>query len=375
MINYFFPYRYQTDQPWNEVLDEMIPRFEMAKDTIAYHLAIMELVAKIDDSHAKFYSHPINEYFGLNWVPFKFKIIDSKAVVTGFFNETLSKAADIRIGDAFLSIGGQSIGQLIKQNSKYIGASNPSVKLRDMHIILFHGSTSSIETQFERDGTIAEKTVPRFNFDQLNYKWGQDIPRDTVKILDGNIGYVHMGNLVQKQIPSMAEKLKDTKAIIFDLRTYPKETLTGVSNFLNKNRKAFAMLTTPNPQHPGTFINSGVMYTGGKSKNDTYGGKVILLCNENTQSGAEWTLMGLQTVPNVTTIGSQTSGADGNTSLITLPGGFKTDISGLGVFYPDGRETQRIGIVPDIVVLPTIKGIREGRDEVLEKALEVIAHR
>lgn len=47
-------------------------------------------------------------------------------------------------------------------------------------------------------------------------------------------------------------------------------------------------------------------------------------------------------------------------------------ISGNAVYYPDGRETQRIGIVPDIEAKPTIKGIREGRDEPLEKAIEII---
>jgi C-terminal processing protease CtpA/Prc len=40
-----------------------------------------------------------------------------------------------------------------------------------------------------------------------------------------------------------------------------------------------------------------------------------------------------------------------------------------GVYYPDGTETQQIGIIPDIEVMPTIKGIREGRDELLEKAI------
>jgi C-terminal processing protease CtpA/Prc len=42
------------------------------------------------------------------------------------------------------------------------------------------------------------------------------------------------------------------------------------------------------------------------------------------------------------------------------------------VYYPDGRETQRVGIVPDVVVTPTIKGIREGRDELLERAVQLI---
>jgi C-terminal processing protease CtpA/Prc len=47
-------------------------------------------------------------------------------------------------------------------------------------------------------------------------------------------------------------------------------------------------------------------------------------------------------------------------------------ISGIGVYYPDGKETQRIGIVPDIEVKPTIKGFRQGRDELLERAIKII---
>ena len=47
-------------------------------------------------------------------------------------------------------------------------------------------------------------------------------------------------------------------------------------------------------------------------------------------------------------------------------------ISGLGVFYPDKRPTQRIGIIPDIVVTPTIAGIRAGRDELFEEAVRQI---
>ena len=47
-------------------------------------------------------------------------------------------------------------------------------------------------------------------------------------------------------------------------------------------------------------------------------------------------------------------------------------ISGIGVFYPDKKSTQRIGIVADIDARPTIEGVRNGRDEVLEAALRHI---
>lgn len=97
-----------------------------------------------------------------------------------------------------------------------------------------------------------------------------------------------------------------------------------------------------------------------------------MLINEDTQSHAEFTAMAFRTVSNVTFIGSPTAGADGNISWVPLPGGYRTAFSGIGVYYPDGRETQRIGIVPDITVQPTPEGIRAGRDEVLERAIDLI---
>ena len=46
--------------------------------------------------------------------------------------------------------------------------------------------------------------------------------------------------------------------------------------------------------------------------------------------------------------------------------------SAIGVYYPNGEETQRIGIVLDVEVNQTIQGVREDRDELLEKAIELI---
>ena len=82
--------------------------------------------------------------------------------------------------------------------------------------------------------------------------------------------------------------------------------------------------------------------------------------------------MALRLASHATVIGSTTAGADGNVSQFYLPGGISTLISGIGIYYPDGRETQRIGIIPDIVVKPTIRGITEGKDDPLEKAIEIV---
>ena len=47
-------------------------------------------------------------------------------------------------------------------------------------------------------------------------------------------------------------------------------------------------------------------------------------------------------------------------------------MTGIGVYYPDGRETQRVGIIPDIEIKPTIEGLQLKKDELLEKAIAVI---
>ena len=105
---------------------------------------------------------------------------------------------------------------------------------------------------------------------------------------------------------------------------------------------------------------------------DYYRGRVAILVDERTQSHAEFSVMALRTAPENRVIGSQTAGADGNVTALMLPGGVRTVFTGLGVYYPDGRATQRIGIVPDIEIRTTLAGLRAGRDEVLERALEYI---
>ncbi|KQR93380.1 hypothetical protein ASG01_09330 [Chryseobacterium sp. Leaf180] len=77
-------------------------------------------------------------------------------------------------------------------------------------------------------------------------------------------------------------------------------------------------------------------------------------------------------VPNVIFVGSQTAGADGNKTSIKMTDGSELIFSGLGIYYPNGDETQRIGIQPDIFVRPTVESIRDNQDLLLLKALELI---
>lgn len=100
--------------------------------------------------------------------------------------------------------------------------------------------------------------------------------------------------------------------------------------------------------------------------------KVVVIVNTDSQSQAEYTTIAFQSAPNVKVIGSTTAGADGNVSPFKLPGGIPTMISGIGIFYPDRTPTQRVGVKIDKVLRPAIKGIAAGKDELLDKAIEII---
>ena len=180
-----------------------------------------------------------------------------------------------------------------------------------------------------------------------------------------------MSTLEMKDVDQMMKTFENTKAIIIDIRNYPNFIPYLISNYLNSEKKDFVKIIIPDLKYPGKFIwkQNGVT---GKNNKDYYKGKVVLLVNEETQSRAEFSVMCLQTANNVITIGSQTAGADGNLSFTEFIGGYKSFFSGTGIYYPDETITQRKGVKIDIEVNQTIKGIQEGRDEILEKAIEYL---
>jgi carboxyl-terminal processing protease len=367
-VEYFYPYKYLTNQNWNKVLNEMIPKFISAKNATEYHLAMLEAVVKLDDSHGIFKTKFTTEYFGTKFIPAKLKIMDDKAIVTGFYNDSLSKINDLRIGDIIENVNEKSIKDILNEKLKYIAGSNLNSKLTGAYYTIANGNSDSLSISVNRNGKLYDKIIYRYPFDLIFKK---NIKNEKYKILENNIGYIDMAALEMKDVDEIMKKLENTKAIIIDIRNYPNFIPYSIANYLNSEKKPFLKTNIPDLKYPGKFIWEEYA-TAGKNNKEYFKGKVVLLVNEETQSRAEYSVMCLQTANNVITIGSQTAGADGNISYIEFIGGNKSLMSGTGIYYPDGTITQRKGVKVDIEILPTIKGIQDGKDEVLEKAIEII---
>ena len=71
-------------------------------------------------------------------------------------------------------------------------------------------------------------------------------------------------------------------------------------------------------------------------------------------------------------VGGPTAGTNGNINPCELPGGYRIIWTGMKVLKHDGSQHHGIGILPTIPVSRTIKGVTEGRDELLERAIEAV---
>ena len=73
-----------------------------------------------------------------------------------------------------------------------------------------------------------------------------------------------------------------------------------------------------------------------------------------------------------TIVGGTTAGTNGNVATFEVPGGFRISFTGMRVTRHDGQAAHHlVGVKPDVPFEPTIVSIREGRDLVLDRAVEL----
>ena len=374
IIQYYFPNRNLIEDNWVDVLESFIPRFINSKNVSEYTLTTLELITNVHDGHAQIFSNDVVSQ--LNGTLFSAAIvnfIEGKAIITSFHDDDLGKKSGLQIGDEIYKVNNNSVKKIIKESANTMPASNEAAMLRDIAYYLLANNEPTINVKYLRNDKRKSHdltTYPRNIFKNGNKKTSS---LDSIKLITNNIAYINHRRLHSDDLSELWKIFKNTKGLIIDIRDYPSNfPLYELNKYLLPETKPFIKYTVGSYSQPGMFTYTRNDVTGQKNEN-YYKGKIIILINEETQSKAEYHVMGYQVTPNSITLGSTTAGTDGNVSMFQLPGGIATAFTGLGIFYPDNKATQRVGIIPDIVVKPTIKGIKEGKDEVLDKAIEILS--
>jgi C-terminal processing protease CtpA/Prc len=377
VIEYWFPYRDVMKEDWNSVLAEFIPRVVAAGDLDAYRLAMIDLVARVHDSHANAWNAlDARPPRGGCRLPVTIRAVGDRFVVGAYADSARGAASGLRIGDMILSLDGAAVDSLARAWAHHYGASNEPTLRRDIGRWLTRGPCGACRVSFDRGQGRREITAVRDSSSAMNLRAGltHDLPGPTFRKLADDVAYLKLSSVVADSAASYVKRAAGTRCLVIDIRNYPSEFVVfALGQHLVDRPTAFVRFTKGDAANPGAFVWTDSIFI--EPAPPHYAGKIVILVDETTQSSAEYTSMAFRSVPGSLVVGSTTAGADGNVSQVPLPGGIRGMISGIGVFYPDGRPTQRVGIVPDLVVHPTVEGIRAGRDEVLEAALEAVLGR
>lgn len=307
-------------------------------------------------------------YYGKYFLPCSIKIIDEQVVVT----QVDQNASQLKPGDILLEIDGMKMEERIEEQKKYQAIPEPDKILYKMKDLLLESENEQAEVRILRGEY--EKTL-QINTRKSPYLYRNPIENGFLK--ENKIGYIDPSTLKEGELETLMNRFQNTSGIIIDLRYYPSIYIPDLmGEYVVSTQKVFAIMATPNPAIPGAYLKNE-LYVGKGTENERiedeiYHGKLILLMDEGTYSQAEFTIMALRQSPNAIVLGSPSLGADGDIIECYLPGQIRMSMTGLGVYSPNGERTQRCGLEPDVECYPSVDGIREKRDELLEKAVEII---
>jgi C-terminal processing protease CtpA/Prc len=377
VLDRFLPYRYLVPD-WDKALRDVLPKLEAATDADSYLLALKELGARSGDGHVGVF-HPAAGATRATAaiVP---RLVEGKLAVIRVIDP--ADASGLAVGDQIDSIDGRPTATVLAEKRRTISGSTDDARdQRTAAQILYGADNSTVKLGVRgKDRKLREVTLTRkvSLFEQV---WKPTITSPSWKLLANNVGYVDLMRLTVPEVDKMFGDLARTKAIVFDLRGYPKGTAWSIAPRINvKGAKYGAEFLRPYvvPLTAGTemmdqrtrFLQPIPRLPAGAS---IYKGKIVVLIDDRAISQSEHTCLFFQETAGATFIGSPTHGANGDVTFARLPGGLRMSFTGQEVKHADGKQLQRIGILPHIAIRPTLAGVRAGKDELLDRALAFVA--
>ena len=382
-IEYWYPYKYNLPISWNDVLNHFIEKMVAHKDASDYILTMEEMIASIHDSHGVFRSAKTEELAGKYYIPVTVRLVENKLLITSILNDSLAKVSNLKIRDIIEEIDSVPVSELIKTLKPIIPASNNRSFENKLSYFLNRSKNEHSRLKIIRNkktmDLLTSNYLPRIftpiDFLPPYFAFQKDT---SFCIVNDSIGYINLGKFNRKDSLALTEMVAKTKRLIIDNRQNQDESNgTGggdiIGNIILPPNPVVVKFSSAQPLYPGVFRISEPLGMGIPGNPDYYKGKIIILVNENTISVGEFSTMIFMKAPKAKVLGTPTAGADGNVTYISLPDGTLVSVTGLGVYFTDGRETQRVGIQPDILVKQTLSGYLNQKDEQLERAIEYLS--
>lgn len=371
VIHHFYPYLHLIGD-WDAVLPEFLARMEGVKTFRDYALTLTEMMTHVADGHTWLWGHPdVEKPFGDAGLPILVRWTEGAAVVWRASEE--ARQAGIEVGDALLEVDGETVEARTERIGRYMTASTRPALMNRIATRLFFGpsgSTAKLKVQ-KLDNSVREVSLVRDPKKTLP----PEEKGDVVRILPGNLGYVDLTRLAVFEVDGMFDKLKDTRAIIFDMRGYPQGTAWSIAPRINTRDAKIGAQFRRSQVSAFSFEEAEAGFHFSQPIPDLppgevkYTGPTVMLIDDRAISQSEHSGLFYEAANDTKLIGTATAGANGDVTRFPVPGGIWIGFTGHDVRHADGRQLQRIGLVPDLEVAPTRAGLKAGRDEVLERAV------
>jgi C-terminal processing protease CtpA/Prc len=371
-IEYWFPYRDLIDENWDAVLEDTLSRAARGIGSESYQREISRLIARIGDGHANLLGpQSFREPVGECQLPVTLRYLEGKFVVKSLAADNAAARA-FRAGDVLTTLGGKAVDEIVASARDSYGASNDAWRMFSIARNLTRGPCGAVSVTVQRGGEqkLEAQRVPQSTL-RLDDAGRNDRAGETFQMLSPRVAYLRLSSIKAADLAGYIKQAAGAKSLVVDIRNYPSEFVVfALGSLLVDQETPFATFTLADLSNPGAFAWGATASLTPAAPH--FGGNVAILVDESSISQAEYTAMALRAAPRARIFGMQSAGADGNISQLLLPGRLGAAMSGIGVFYPDKRPTQRRGVALDVACPQTIAGLRAGRDDTLECALKAL---
>jgi hypothetical protein len=362
VFRHFYPYWPEAGVDWDARLR---PQLELAYDARtrdAQHDALRRLVADARDGHGGV--NDARRAGGRGILPVQFGMIESQIVVTAS-----AVPADAPVGGVVSTIDGASAKQRVEDAMRLASGTTQWKQTRALREIAFCPKGAVVNLVVDNGGGPRQSSVQC----DATQPPAEKRPGAIAELAPG-IWYVDLSRARMAEIRPMLPKLADATGVVFDLRGYPTDAGGQILPHLIAEPENDRWMHVAKIVGPFNRVDGWQSFGWNlRPASPRIAGRVVFLTDGRAISYAE-SVMGYVADRKLgTIIGGTTAGTNGNVATFVVPGGFVVAFTGMRVTGHDGRSPYHlIGVKPDIPATLAIASLRDGRDDLLARAVGLI---
>ena len=363
VFQHFYPYFDEVKTNWDSVLTVTLA--EAFRNTSAYFFVkvMRNMVAALRDGHAWYRYMP--KTFALN---VKVENIEGQPVIVASQDSLLKR------GDVIVKVDGYDTRVRLAEEEG-LTSGTPQWKRAEAVDNIIHSMIKELPLTINRNGELMDITAKCKPLDKRSVFEHPALEQIGGAQLTDKVWYIDLAQVSVAEIEAKANEFAQAKGIVLDMRGYPKDGNAEILGYLTDSpllspRYLVPQIIYPDRENVQGYDTNGRWHV--QPALPRWKGKIVFLTGGGAISQAEDIMSIVEHYKLGEIVGETTAGADGNVNVLRLPGGSSIRWTGMEVLKHDGSQHHLVGIKPTVPAVRTVQGVREGRDEVLEKALSLM---